>query len=127
MLVANKTWVEEIKPRGANLVSIKWVFTVKTHPDGTLERFKARLIARGFSQIQGEDYFDTFALTVRMDTLRIFFALVALEDLEYYHFDIKNAFTESFLKEKIYLTQSKGVSIKDGYILRVLRSLYELK
>jgi hypothetical protein len=126
-LVANGTWVEEIKPRGANLVSTKWVFTVKTHPDGTLERFKARLVARGFSQIQGEDYFDTFAPTVRMDTLRIFFALVASEDLECHHFDIKNAFTESFLKEKIYLTQPKGVPVKDGYVLRVLRSLYGLK
>ena len=62
-----------------------------------------------------------------MDTLRIFFALVASEDLKCHHFDIKNAFTESFLKEKIYLTQPKGVPVKDGYVLRVLRSLYGLK
>jgi hypothetical protein len=62
-----------------------------------------------------------------MNTLRIFFALVALEDLKCYHFNIKNAFTESFLKEKIYLTQPKGVPIKNGYMLRVLRSLYGLK
>jgi Reverse transcriptase (RNA-dependent DNA polymerase)/gag-polypeptide of LTR copia-type len=126
-LTANGTWTEEIQPDGANLVSTKWVFTVKTYPDGTLERFKARLVARGFSQVYGEDYTDTFAPTVRMDTMRIFLALVAAEDLECNHLDIKNAFTESSLKERIYLTPPAGVPVRDGYVLRVLRSLYGLK
>ena len=48
-LIANGTWTEELRPDNANLVSTKWVFTVKAHPDGTLERFKARLVTRGFS------------------------------------------------------------------------------
>jgi hypothetical protein len=126
-LVANGTWVEEPCPKDANLVSTKWVFTVKDHVDGTIERFKARLVARGFSQVYGEDYTDTFAPTVRMDTLRIFFAIVAAEDLECYHFDIKNAFTESTLKEQIFLSKPDGVPVRDGYVLRVLRSLYGLK
>ena len=126
-LIANSTWTEELRPDNANLVSTKWVFTVKANPDGTLERFKARLVARGFSQVYGEDYTDTFAPTVRMDTLRIFLALVAAEDLECSHFDIKNAFTESSLKERIFLSKPAGVPVRDGYVLRVLRSLYGLK
>jgi hypothetical protein len=87
------------------------VFTIKGNPDGTLERFKARLIARGFSQVYGEDYTDTFTLTMRMDTLRIFLALIATKDLECNHFDIKNAFIESTLKERIFLSKPKGVPI----------------
>lgn len=103
-LEANTTWIEEIPPKDANLISTKWVFTVKTEPDGSLDRFKARLVARGFSQTYGEDYTDTFAPTVRMDTLRVFLAIVAAEDLECRQYDIKNAFTEATLKEKyIYL------------------------
>ena len=126
-LGVNGTWREEIPPKGVNLVSTKWVFTVKVKADGTLDRFKARLVARGFSQIYGIDYFETFAPTVRMDTLRIFLAIAALKDWELVHMDIKNAFTESHLKERIYLAPPQGVKVKDGYALRVLRSLYGLK
>ncbi|KAF7576146.1 hypothetical protein PtrM4_003860 [Pyrenophora tritici-repentis] len=109
------------------MVDSKWVFTVKTNLDGTVERFKARLVARGFTQAHGTDYNETFAPTVRMDTLRLFMATVAAENLECFHFDIKNAFTESHLKEEIFLKQPQGVEVKKGYVLRVLRSLYGLK
>lgn len=75
----------------------------------------------------GEDYTETFAPTVRMDTLRVFLAMVAAEDLECRQYDIKNAFTEASLKERIYLSTPEGVPVKKGYELRVLRSLYGLK
>ncbi len=53
--------------------------------------------------------------------------IVIAEDLEYYYFDIKNAFTESILKEQIFLSKPNSIPIQDGYILRVLYSLYRLK
>ena len=62
-----------------------------------------------------------------MDTLRLFLAVVASENLECSQFDIKNAFTESHLKEKIYMSALQGVEVKKGFALRVLRSLYGLK
>ena len=62
-----------------------------------------------------------------MDTLRLFLAMVAKRDLECSYFDIKNAFTESRLKEKIYMSTPQGVEVKKGFALRVLRSLYGLK
>ena len=126
-LEINGTWREEVLPSGTNLVSTKWVFLVKIKSDGTLDRFKARLVARGFSQIHGIDYFETFAPTVRMDTLRVFLAIAAMKNWDLTHMDVKNAFTESHLKEKIYLSPPKGVKVKKGYALRVLRSLYGLK
>jgi hypothetical protein len=108
---SNGTWKEVIPLPGANLVSMKWVFTIKTMVDGTIERFKARLVARGFSQAYGLDYDETFILTVRMDTLRLFLAIVTFEDLEYWYFDIKNAFTESELKEKIFFQPPPGIKV----------------
>jgi hypothetical protein len=126
-LKINGTWKEEVPPKGTNLVSTKWVFTVKVKADNTLDRFKARLVARGFSQIYGIDYFETFAPTVRMDILRMFLAIAAKKDWELIHMDIKNAFTESHLKEKIYLSPPQGVEVHKNNALRVLRSLYGLK
>ena len=126
-LMGNQTWEEVLQPKDANVVDSKWVFTVKTNPDGTVERFKARLVARGFTQEHGTDYNETFAPTVRMDTLRLFLATIAAENLECFHYDIKNAFTESHLKEVIFLKPPRGVEVKKGYVLRILRSLYGLK
>jgi hypothetical protein len=126
-LKSNNTWEEERLPKSANTVSTKWVFTVKLTVNGEVERFKARLVARGFSQVWGEDFHETFAPTVRMDTLRIFLAIVAAENLECRQFDIKNAFTESKLRERVFLSAPQGVEVRKGHVLRVLRSLYGLK
>ena len=119
-LMTNGTWKEVIKPSDINMVSTKWVFDVKVHNDGSIERFKARLVARGFSQVQGKDFQETFAPTVRMDTLRQFLAVVAKEDKECRHYDIKNAFTEAHLKEDIYFSKPKGVEVRKGYVLTAL-------
>jgi hypothetical protein len=74
-----------------------------------------------------KDYNETFALIVHLDTLRMFGAIVAKEDLECSHFDIKNAFTESHLKEEIYLAPPQGIHVQKGHVLRALRSLCRLK
>jgi len=126
-LHANETFEEVIPPEGANLVSMKWVYDIKPTVDGKVERFKARLVARGFTQVHGIDYSETFAPTARMDTLRLILATVAKEDLECYHFDIKNAFTESHLKEDIYFQPPLNVGLLPGRVWKALRSLYGLK
>jgi hypothetical protein len=110
-LKANGTWKEVVSPPSDNLVSMKWVLTVKTMVDGSIERFKASLVAREFSQAYGLDYEETFAPTVRVDTLRLFLAIVAFENLECWHFDIKNAFTESELEEKIFFQLPPSVNV----------------
>ena len=87
------------------------MFTIKGNPNRTLEYFKVRLVTRGFSQVYSEDYTDTFAPIVRIDTLRIFLALIAAKDLKYNYFDIKNVFTKSILKERIFLSKLKGILV----------------
>ena len=79
-LISNKTWKEAVPPPKTNIVTCKWVFKVKLNIDGSLEKLKARLVARGFTQKYGIDYADTFAPTVRSDTIRTVLAIVALEN-----------------------------------------------
>ena len=97
------------------------------HVNETLEKLKARLVARGFTQAFGIDYKDTFASTIKFDTLRMFLVIVMLENLKCHQVDVNNVFIESFLKENIYMISSLGVDVPLDQCLRILRSLYELK
>jgi hypothetical protein len=81
-LLQNNSGKEVVLPEGANLVTCKWVYDIKTNIAGSFDHFKARLVARGFTQVKGEDYDQTFAPTVRMNILRLFLAMAAKEDLE---------------------------------------------
>lgn len=126
-LESNHTWSQVVPPKGANLVTSKWVFDVKHLISGAIEKFKARLVARGFSQKLGVDFTDTFAPTVRHDTLRCFMATVAKKNLHMHVVDVNNAFTESFLKEDIFMSPPPGVDIPPGKVFKILKSLYGLK
>jgi hypothetical protein len=126
-LKGNDTWTEQALLKGANKVSCKWVFSVKYGSNGAVERYKARLVVRGFSQRHGVDYDETFSPTVRMNTLRLFLTIIAREDLECHHVDVNNAFTEATLVEDIYLTSPEGVNVAVGKVLKINKSLYGLK
>ncbi|KAI1000355.1 hypothetical protein K3495_g7840 [Podosphaera aphanis] len=106
---------------------MKWGFTLKYNNDGSIERFKARLVVRGFSRIYRQDFTETFAPTVRADILRIFLAIVAADDLEPEQFDIKQAFTQATPHERLYCRPPTGVPTKEGFVWRLQRSLYGLK
>ena len=82
LLIANRTQKEVTPLKGINLVLTKQVYTIKTKVNSLIKRFKARLVARGFSQVHSQDYTKTFAPIVRIDTLQIFLAIVAAKDLK---------------------------------------------
>jgi hypothetical protein len=126
-LWANGTFEITKPPIGANVITSRWVLAAKHNLDGSLQKLKARLVARGFTQKFGVDFDYTFAPTLRHDTLRVFLALVAMEDLECHAVDVNNAFTESTLKEEIYMAAPPGMDVPPGCVLKVLRSLYGLK
>ena len=112
-MIANKVWTLVDKPEGQNIVSCKWVFSLKRDPNGET-RHKARLVARGFSQTYGVDYFDTFSPVARISTLRILIALACELDLLIEHFDVTTAFLHGNLDEKVYMMQPEGFE-KKGY------------
>ncbi len=97
------------------------------HVDDSFDKLKTRLVVRDFSQIHEVDYENTFTSIIKFDTLRVFLAIATMKDLELHQVDVNNAFTESFLKEIIYMFSSSEVKVKPDCILKVLRSLYDFK
>ncbi len=89
------TWEYYELPSGRVAISSKWIFKVKYHCDGSVARYKARLVAQGYSQIPGIDFNETFALTVRRKSLRIFLAVSALLGFLVEQIDIVGAYLES--------------------------------
>ena len=91
-LLENGTWTLEKLPPGRSSIGSRWVFKLKKRPDGSIERYKARLVGKGFSQRPGMDFDQTFSPTAKWASLRAILAIVALEDLECISVDISRAF-----------------------------------
>ncbi|CAI7778564.1 unnamed protein product, partial [Closterium sp. NIES-53] len=101
------TYVDEVPPPGANIVSGMWIFRVK-RPPGSPPVFKARYVARGFGQRQGVDYFQTFSPTPKMTTLRVLLHVAAQRDYELHSLDFSTAFLQGSLHEEIWLRRPPG-------------------
>jgi len=106
--IKNGTWKLAELPEGDRAIGSRWVLKIKRTEDGSVERFKARLVAQGFSQRPGWDYFENFAPTIRLAVVRAIFALAAVEDLECESVDITTAFLNGDLEEKIYMKLPDG-------------------
>ncbi|CAI7758937.1 unnamed protein product, partial [Closterium sp. NIES-53] len=104
---STSTYVDEVPPPGANIVNDMWIFRVKW-PSGSLPAFKTRYVARGFSQRQGVDYFQTFSPTLKMTTLRVFLHIAAQRDYELHSLDFSTAFLHGSLHEEIWLRHPPG-------------------
>ncbi|CAI7756277.1 unnamed protein product [Closterium sp. NIES-53] len=96
------TYVDDVPPPRANIVSGMWIFRVK-RPPGSPPVFKARYVARGFSQRQGVDYFQTFCPTPKMTTLQVLLHVAAQRDYELHSLDFSTAFLQGSLHEEIWL------------------------
>ncbi|CAI7876514.1 unnamed protein product [Closterium sp. NIES-53] len=101
------TYVNEVPPPGANIVDGMWIFRVKRPPD-SLHAFKARYIARGFSQRQGVDFFQIFSPTPKTTTLRVLLHVAAQRDYELHSLDFSTAFLQGSLHEEIWLCRPPG-------------------
>ncbi|CAI5976401.1 unnamed protein product [Closterium sp. NIES-65] len=101
------TYVDAVPPPGANIVSGMWIFRVK-RPPGSPPVFKARYVARGFSQRHGVDYFQTFSPTPKMTTLRVLLHIAAQRDYELHSLDFSTAFLQGSLHEEIWLPRPPG-------------------
>ena len=104
-----------------------WVYKIKTRSDGSLERYKARLVAHGFQQEHGRDYDETFAPVAHMTTVRTLLVVVFVRHWSVSQLDVKNAFLNGELREEVYMQPPRGYSVPDGMVCRLRRSLYGLK
>lgn len=128
-LKEHKVWTLCDLPPGKKTISCKWVFKTKFNGNGQIDSYKARLVARGFSQRYGEDYDETFAPVVKHETIRVLLAIAAKRKLHVRHMDVKNAYLNGEIDEEIFMEQPPGfVEIgQECKVLKLQRSLYGLK
>ncbi|RVW65650.1 Retrovirus-related Pol polyprotein from transposon RE1 [Vitis vinifera] len=128
-LEKNGTWTITDLPVGKRPVGCKWIFTIKYKADGSVERFKARLVARGFTQSYGIDYQETFAPVAKLNTIRILLSLAVNQDWCLQQLDIKNAFLNGDLEEEVYIEIPPGFeeSMAKNQVCKLQKSLYGLK
>jgi len=129
MIEKNNTWELVNCPKGKDIIGVKWVYKTKLNPDGTIQKHKAILVAKGYSQQPRIDYNETFAPVARLDTIRALIALAAQKGWNIYQLDVKSTFLNEVLEEEIYVEQPQGFINKgnEGKVLRLKKALYDLK
>ena len=114
---------------GKKPVGCRWVYTIKCNSDGSLECYKARLVARAYTQTYGIDYKETFAHVAKMNTVRVLISIAVNLDWDLLQYDIKNAFLYGYLKEEIYMQVPSGYEneVTQGKVCQLKRLIYGLK
>ena len=128
-LVGNNTWELVPLPDGKNVVGSRWVFKVKRDADGSVQRFKARLVAQGYSQSKGIDYQEVFSPVARYNSIRALFAVANTCDWDVHQMDVKTAFLQGDLDEEIFMKQPEGYIDEErpNHVCRLNKSIYGLK
>lgn len=102
-LIKNETWELVEAPKDQKVIDNRWVFKVKQNSDGTIERYKARLVVPGFTQHYGVDYEETFSPVARYTSIRLILSLASMGRMQLKRFDVKTAFLYGELRENVYI------------------------
>ena len=87
------------------MIGVKWVYRTKLNADGSINKHKARLVVKGYAQVFGVDYLETFAPIAWLDTIRLLLVVAAQKNWKVYQLDVKSAFLNGFLQKEIYVDQ----------------------
>jgi hypothetical protein len=127
----NGTWKLARLPRGKRAIGSRWVFKIKRKSDGSIDKYKGRIVAKGYAQREGIDYTETFAPTARFGALRTVIALAAMEDWELESVDISTAFLNGDIDAEVYMRKPEGVEFPgfegSEWVLQLLKGLYGIK
>ena len=115
-------------PKGCHAIGSKWIFRIKEKSDGSVERYKARLVAQGFLQREGYDFHETFSPVVKPTTVRLILSLSLANNWSIHQIDINNAFLNGYLTEAVFMKQPQGFEAENkNLVCKLHKSLYGLK
>jgi len=127
-LESNQTWENVLLPKNKTVVGCKWVSKIKYNVDGTVERYNARLVVKGYTQTEGIDYLETFFPVAKITTIRLLLSLASIYNWELKQLDINNVFLHGELKEDVYMVVPSGLtSIQPEQVCKLKKALYDLK
>jgi hypothetical protein len=128
-ILSNGTWELVDRPYDYKPVGCNWVFKKKLRPNGTIDKYKGRLVAKGYSQKEDKYFFDTYSPVARLTIIRVILSLAASHGLLVHQMDVKTAFLNGELKEEIYMAQPDGFIVKgqEDNVCKLMKSLYGLK
>jgi hypothetical protein len=129
MLEKAGTWMTVPRPAGRNVVGSKWVFCIKRKADGTIDKYKAQLVAHGFTQMYGVDYFSTYSPVAKLASFHIILTIAACYDWEIESFDFVSAYLNGKLdeNEEIYMQSPPGYESEIDMVKCLIKLLYGLK
>ena len=127
VLSRNRTWDLVNLPLDQSVVGCKWVFKIKTRSDGSIEQYKAYLVAKGFTKEYGIDYEETFTPVARLSSIRTLLAVAASRQWKPFQMDVKYAFLNGDLSEEVYMQPPLDLSHPPNKVCRLRRALYGLK
>ena len=127
--MSNHTWELIELPLKIKPIGCKWIFKRKLKPDGTIDKYKALLVAKGYRQKQNVEYFDTYSPVTRIAFIRILFVIASIYKLIVHQMDVKTAFLNGDIEEEIYMKQPKGCVVpgQEHKVCKLVKSLYGLK
>ncbi|KAK2364787.1 putative mitochondrial protein [Trifolium repens] len=125
----SEVWDLVPRPEDVNIIGTKWVYKNKSDENGTVTRNKARLVAQGYTQIEGLDFDETFAPVARLESIRLLLGVACILKFKLYQMDVKSAFLNGYLQEEVYVEQPKGFVDPEhpNYVYKLKKALYGLK
>ena len=122
-------WESVPRQKGVNVIGTKWIFKNKSNEYGTVIRSKSRLVAQGYTQVEGIDFDETFAPIARLESIRILLIIASHLNFKLYQMDVKSAFLNGMLQEEVYIEQPKGFvdPHRPDDVYKLKRALYGLK
>ena len=116
-------------PPGSKPLGYKWIFKKKMKADGPIDKYKAKVVIKGYKQKEGLDYFDTYSPVTRISSIQMLIAIAAIHNLEIHQMDVKTAFLNGDLDEEIYMEKPERFIVpgQEKKVCRLVKSLYGLK
>ncbi|KAK1572556.1 hypothetical protein Q3G72_034540 [Acer saccharum] len=125
----NEVWTLVPKPQTTNVIGTKWIYRNKSDEDGNIVRNKVRLVAQGYSQIEGIDFEETLAPVARLESIRFLLSISCVHKFKLHQMDVKSAFLNDFLQEEVFVQEPKGFvdAHHPNHVYRLKKALYGLK